>query len=385
MTRSVGAEPVASEIVELTEAACEIVERHVAHHETSASLHPEVLDFFVEHRLFHLVAPRVYGGLELALHEAVHVVRRVAAADAAVAWYQFNAASLSMVAAQLEPSLAANVLETGAHFAGSNSVGTATRRAGGGWVVSGRWPLVTGIENAAWVAMRVALIDGDTTDGGIVVLRAADLEVEPVWHDAGAMRGTGSQRAIGTNLLVDDDRIVRATAPQRAGGAIYRIGGLPLSLTLSGAVVIGVLERAVAEAQALVARRHSSVNGRAAVSSASLLELHADANCTVQNLRAGADAVIDALCATDPPSLSVRASALAWPFHAVVVARRLISDLYTRSASDAFFRGHRLEKALRDIHAISFGYEPMRSYQADAGRIALGLAPGIPDLWRVPG
>jgi hypothetical protein len=58
----------------------------------------------------------------------------------------------------------------------------------------------------------------------------------------------------------------------------------------------------------------------------------------------------------------------------------VISRLYARSSRAAFFAGNPLQRALADVHAMSYGWETIRGFYLEVGRVALGLEPTRPVL-----
>ena len=66
-------------------------------------------------------------------------------------------------------------------------------------------------------------------------------------------------------------------------------------------------------------------------------------------------------------SLPLRAELYASTFHVLDTARDTVSQLYARGTRAAFMRGNPLERALRNLHAIAFGYESSRGLQHSAG------------------
>ena len=79
----------------------------------------------------------------------------------------------------------------------------------------------------------------------------------------------------------------------------------------------------------------------------------------------------------EQPPAEVRAAVTSAPFHGLEVAREHILKIYYRSSKAAFFAGHDLERVLRDVHAMAYGWESLRPMHHDIGRVAMGLDPAI--------
>ena len=163
---------------------------------------------------------------------------------------------------------------------------------------------------------------------------------------------------------------------------LYRIPFPTSGAVVNAAIVVGVLAGAVEAAAADLADRVSTFHGGRATSNGAILEMVSRADAAWRSLRAGvletAASLWTAAAYDGRPSQQLRASMHALVFYAAEVAREMISRLYSRSSRASFFRGHPLERALRDIHAISYGFEPLRLFEHGAGLVRMGLPPGVP-------
>jgi alkylation response protein AidB-like acyl-CoA dehydrogenase len=85
---------------------------------------------------------------------------------------------------------------------GSGRPGARGEHRPGGVLVNGRWPAVSGCEDAAWAGLAV-LVDGVYH---FAVVPLGDLTIDRTWDMAG-MRGTGSHTLVADDVLVPADRI----------------------------------------------------------------------------------------------------------------------------------------------------------------------------------
>lgn len=362
-----------------------LIESHKAHSEEHRALHPEVVDACADAGLFRLVAPSEAGGPEAPLHDAFQAVEIIAAADPAVSWYLTNSNGVSILTARMTPDLREKVCSTDRNFGFSAAMGAATP-AKGGYLLSGTWPLMTGVSDADWAMVMGRVKQGDTPpEVRMFVIPTSVLDIEPIWNDAVAMRGTGSHRVSTKDTFVEEGLSFSGTSPNVIDRPMSRIGLALAPMALNNAVVVGTLDAAVTTAAEIIGTRVSTISGAAAHSNAAVLELLSAARNAVWTLRAGGllgsqTAWQHATNGTEIPT-EVRAAMLSAPFYSVSVARQMISELYSRSSSAAFFAGHPLEKSLRDIHAISYGFEPLRNLDHDSARVAAGVAPIDASRW----
>jgi alkylation response protein AidB-like acyl-CoA dehydrogenase len=162
---------------------------------------------------FSLFTPRELGGFEAPLTTALKVYEGFGRVDASVAWVVWNG-NFGFLAALLDESCVEQIWTDGAQptFANSGKPGVATP-VDGGYHVSGRWKIVSGINNADWLVV-VAIVEQDgiprRTDEGAVdvrlfLLRPDQLDVRDTWHVSG-MRGSGSNDAVADNALASRSR-----------------------------------------------------------------------------------------------------------------------------------------------------------------------------------
>ncbi len=154
--------------------------------------------------LFGLYVPKELGGPETDPVTAFHVVEEIAQADGSAGWCVFNGAAVSSAVARLSPKTAREIFGDPPEVLGSGSAraGGTARLTDGGYVVSGRWNFLSGIDHsiALFVACRVVDDNGPVlNDDGSQVMRTVVVRVDQgkvlnTWTTMG-MRGTASHDA----------------------------------------------------------------------------------------------------------------------------------------------------------------------------------------------
>ncbi|WP_020123885.1 hypothetical protein [Streptomyces canus] len=125
-------------------------------------------------------------------------------------------------------------------FCGSGVPAGAGRRVPDGVRVSGRWPNVSGCEDAAWANLAV-MVEGTFS---FAVVPVADLTVERTWQMAG-MRATGSHTLVADDLLVPTEYIVQAAA--------FTVGDMLLYALTALGPVVGAAKGALDATEAMFA------------------------------------------------------------------------------------------------------------------------------------
>lgn len=249
-----------------------ILEANAALAESERRLPAAVFDAMFEARLFDMLAPRAYGGLEMHQVEAMTVWEAVARIDSAAAWNLVMNQAIGGFAAWLPDEGAKEVFGEGPTTAAGAFFppGTVTR-ADGGWRFTGRVPFASGCDNARWFVMPAMEMDGaeprvDPATGQPVVYAAFlprhDADVVDTWHTVG-MRGTGSADVAATDVFVPDQRIVPVAPLSNPApgfeGPLYRM--FPLTAVLGEATVsVGVAAAAVDQVVALAKTKTAAYN-----------------------------------------------------------------------------------------------------------------------------
>lgn len=336
--------------------------------------------------LFGLCAPVEVGGEEAPLPVIFQATQAVAAIDPSVAWYVVNSAACARAAAWIDPDHWSQIYRQPLGNFGFSAAPTGRLRAVQGedsFVLSGSWPLMTGVLDAEWAAVMCMLRrPGERSEPRQVLIPTASLTVTEVWQNAVAMRGTASHEVTTNECAVPAGLVMDQATPSRIDRPLYRGGNFLVASALNAAVPVGILRASVDAASEELRAKVSSIFGREASHDAALLEMMAEAANAADYLDRAITGALSSLWThlqgQNPPPAELRALVVGAPFHAVGVARELISRLYARSSRQAFFAGHPLERALRDIHAVAYGLETLRPLQHDAGRIAINADPLTP-------
>ena len=376
--------------MDLVTAALELqplIRKHLGTGEQEARLVNEVFAAVGQVGLFRLFAPHEVGGLEASPAVAFAAIEAVSAADPAVGWCIGNSQPACLAAGWLaEDERAKLFAEPDRNFGFSAAPAGRAVPEHGGYRLSGQWPVVTGCEDASWCALAGLVMDGDTprqvhglADGRLFLVPTVDSVISPTWQAAAAMRGTGSNAVSVHEVFVPEEFAHTPAKPRLIDRPLYRLP-LPLLFAPAGAAVaLGALDTAVASASEALGAKVSSFSGQTVRDQTPIQELIAHSSAALRAARAGlfaaTNAVWDLASSGAEVPLPLRAELYASTFYVLDTARDTVSQLYARGTRAGFMQGNPLERALRNLHAIAFGYESSRGIQHSAGRVLLGGAP----------
>ena len=198
---------------------------------------------------FGLSTPRERGGFELPLARVVAVYEALGRIDGSVAWNIWNG-NLGFSAALLSETAGDRIWTGGRDpiIANSARVTGAGRPVGGGYLLSGRWDMVSAIDVADWVALYGVVMVGEvprTTSAGpdvrVFYVPVGDVCILDTWRTTG-MRGTGSKTVTVDDVFVTDDLAVSPFAPARIDRPLFRVPAFTIASSGAAPIVIGIAQ-----------------------------------------------------------------------------------------------------------------------------------------------
>jgi indole-3-acetate monooxygenase len=340
---------------------------------------------------FRIYLPAAYGGLDLTPMAATEVFEELARADASVAWCVWNGNTYWTTVRWAK--------EVGqAIFADPDTILANSTRPSGramvveeGYRVSGRWSLVSGCQFSAWFILmcivhesgRPRLLPSGEPELRFMLCPAADCEIVDTWTVSG-LRGTGSHDVVVQDRFVPASYASFHTDPLVLTDPRYK---LPHSSRITpglGAMALGIARSAI---EALIdlagAKSHERTNqslnqdrgaqtrlaqAEALVSSARLF-LFDTVERVWHEVLTGREVTVED---------RVRGRLASW--HAVTSACQAVDLLYLTGGATSLYESCPIERAFRDVHAITqhIGVHPR--LLETAGRVLFGLGPDVPIL-----
>jgi alkylation response protein AidB-like acyl-CoA dehydrogenase len=337
---------------------------------------------------FSLLTPAEYGGLEVPVSTALTVYEQFARIDPATAWVVWNA-NFGFTAAMLSEAGAARIWSGGGEpvLANAGQPGSAVA-VDGGFRLSGRWRIVSGIEHAEWFVPLGVVMDGEQpamTEAGKPDVRLFDVprgqvRVEHTWNVSG-LRATGSHGAVVEDVFVPAELTASIDAPLRLDRALYRLN--PVLLVFAGctAVALGTVEQAIDELVALAPGKPTAFGGPLA-GQPRVQELLARHETAVRAARLFLFDVTrridDTARGGEPATLDLHADLHSAMAHAAVVAREALVAVYEAGSSTSLYLGNALERLYRDGMVALQHVNQAPEFFGGSGRVRLGLEPGLP-------
>jgi indole-3-acetate monooxygenase len=166
-------------------------------------------------RVFSMLVPTRYGGLGLAAPDAINVIKELARLDGNVAWNVMTGQTASLIPFMASERLCDEIFGDGKprFLAGSGQAAGVAERCSDGWRVKGRWPFVSGCEDAKWIGGSCVMMDNgaaipDPSGHGPMVrsflMPAKYWTIQKTWRGIG-LKDTGSHHAALDDVVVPED------------------------------------------------------------------------------------------------------------------------------------------------------------------------------------
>jgi alkylation response protein AidB-like acyl-CoA dehydrogenase len=330
------------------------------------------------------------GGLALPVGEALDVYEALAGAEPSVAWIVWNSSLPCFFGRFLAPAARAEIFSDPAWlYAVSTRPTGRAAVVGDGFRVSGRWALVSGCELAEWIALLCAaeedgaprMLAPGVPETRFAFVRRADCEILDTWH-AGGMRGTGSHDVALQELHVPQHRTFAPGDPVTLDAPIGRI---PIICTMGAgyaAQTLGIARVAIDTLAALTRTKVPADGGPGLRDQAPVLHAIARHAAALDAARAHLHACVgrtwEAAVAGKAASLADITAVWTAAHHAADACYAAVDAMYASGGTSSLYTSCPLERAHRDIHAMSRHVVAQPIWIEDAGRVTLGLPPTRP-------
>jgi len=339
--------------------------------------------------LFRFHQPKRFGGMELPFVAVVDIVSELARGCPSTAWNVGNLGCHHWILGYYEPETQHEVWDENPDVLIASSIALAAgrgRKAKDGFVVSGRWPFSSGVDNSDWNMLAVTIYEEEkAVDWRLCLVPKSDYKIIDTWYAMG-MIGTGSKDIEVKEIFVPERRAL-ALARCRGGldhpggrlntGPLFRVpivasAGHPLSAT-----ALGTAEGAFEHVREVFAKRVGTYTG-AKVSDFQAVQVKlARARCLVDSarhlMRESALAFDDFADRGSVPDLQTKLHYRAQNAFAVAQAREAVETLWSFYGANAIYTRDPLQRYLRDVQAASQHFSFNFDIAGSAyGTVALG-------------
>jgi 3-hydroxy-9,10-secoandrosta-1,3,5(10)-triene-9,17-dione monooxygenase len=337
--------------------------------------------------LFRFHQPKAFGGMELEFVALVDIAAELARGCPSTAWNVGNLACHHWILGYYEPETQHEVWDANPDALIASSIALAAgraRKAEGGFIVNGRWPFSSGVDNSDWNMLAVTVYgdDGKTAvDWRLCLVPKSDYEIIDTWYAMG-MAATGSKDVAVTELFVPE-RCALALTRCRGGlehpgavinsGPLFRIPIVAASSHPLAPAGVGAAEGAYELFVASIAKRAGTYTGARVADFQAVQIKVARARCLIdasrQLLRDSAIAFQAAAERNEVPDLETKLRFRAQSAFAVNQAREAVETLWSCYGAQGLYTRDPLQRHLRDVFAIGQHF----SFNFDIAGAAYGL------------
>ena len=258
------------------------------------------------------------------------------------------------------------------------------RKADGGFVINGRWPFSSAVDNSDWNMLAVSIYADDEktpVDWRLCLVPKSDYEIVDTWYAMG-MAATGSKDVAVSELFVPERRAL--PLPRCRGGsehpgaalnpgALYRIPIVAASSHPLAPAALGAAEGAYELFLETMANRAGTYTGARVADFQAVQIKVARARCLIDSardfLRQSAIGLQAAAQRDEAPDLETKLRFRAHSAFAVNQSREAVETLWSCYGAQGLYVRDPLQRHLRDVLAINQHF----SFNFDIACAAYGL------------
>jgi 3-hydroxy-9,10-secoandrosta-1,3,5(10)-triene-9,17-dione monooxygenase len=324
-----------------------------------------------ESGLFRFHQPKSFGGMELDFVAVVDIPAELGRGCPSTAWNVGNVACHHWILGYYDPTTQHEVWDANPDALIASSIALAAgrgRKADGGFVISGRWPFSSAVDNSDWNMLAVSIFDGDgktPVDWRLCLVPKSDYEVIDTWYAMG-MAATGSKDVAVSELFVPERRalpLLRCRGGSGHPGAalspgpLYRIPIVAASSHPLAPAALGAAEGAYELFLETMATRAGTYTGARVADFQAVQIKVARARCLIDSardlLRQSAIAFQAAAQRNEAPDLETKLRFRAHSAFAVNQSREAVETLWSCYGAQGLYTRDPLQRHLRDVLAIS--------------------------------
>jgi len=347
--------------------------------------------------LFRIAQPARVGGPELDVGIFVDVCAEIAKVCPSTAWNIGNLASHHWMLAYYDPKAQDELWDVSPDVLIATSLvfpAGRGRKVDGGYEVTGRWPLSSGVDNSDWNMLAFMVRetdDGPPVDQRFALVHRSHYEIIDTWHAVG-LSGTGSKDVAVKGLFVPTYRTITAwdlSGRPHAGstvnpGALFKLPLLALGPYVLSGVMLGCA-RGAYEMTVGAARKRNATNTGLPVNASQAIQIKvAEAGARIDAadliMRRACAQAMDAARVGGAPQHDDKVRYRRDAFFSVRMCLEAVDILMGIAGSGGLYMTSGMQRLFRDAHAANAHVMFSPDLQGSIfGQHALGLA-GPPPL-----
>jgi 3-hydroxy-9,10-secoandrosta-1,3,5(10)-triene-9,17-dione monooxygenase len=356
LSRARALKPVLAERAE----ACERLRR--LPDETERDLH--------ETGLFRIAQPKRVGGSELDVGIFVDVCAELARVCPSTAWNFGNLASHHWMLGYCDPRIQDEIWDVSPDTLIATSLAFPCgkgRKVDGGWEVTGRWPLSSGVDNSDWNMLGFIVRereDGPPVDHRFALCHRSQYEIIDTWHSVG-LAGTGSKDVATTKLYVPEYRTISAWAMNgkpHAGSAVnpgllWKLPLLALGPYVLSGVMLGCAQGAYEQVVGAARKRNATSTGLPVGGTQAIQIKVAEASARIDTaemlMRAVCDHAMAVARSAQEPKHEDKLRYRRDAFFSVRLSFEAVNILMNVAGSSGLYLKNPVQRLFRDAHACN--------------------------------
>ena len=353
--------------------------------DSDCQLPPELAKTMNDAGLLRLYVPKVLGGPELDPVTAFHVVEEIGQADGSAGWCSFNGTALTAAVSRITMDAAKELFGDPPDVSASGSArsGGTARVTDGGYIISGRWNYLSGLDHAKCLFLNCDLVDDNgpvLSEDGRPVSRVAIVPVDSgkvhiTWSTMG-MRGTASNDASYTDLFVPESHTYeRAGAPHHDNPLYNPQTAILCNWTLASANALG-MARGAMEAFKRLATEGSTNSPTLLRDRTSTQSTAGECEAIIEAGRAYVLSAVGAMWESQAGRkgdlMDTAVQARLAITHAIRQSVQVVEKLFYAAGTGSIHESNGLERFFRDIHVGGQHISGTHSNYEYAGQVLLG-------------
>ena len=199
------------ELVEAALALRPLLRKNMAEADANRRLPESTVKALADAGLWKVQTPRRFGGHEAPLATKLEISAALAMGCGSTGWVFFIINICHWLASLMSDRAQRDIWgeNPDARVCGVLPAWSTSKKAAGGFEVTGKWAFASGCYHADWAVLGVPVVDaaGNKIDEGLALIPKSDMLIEDTWNMAG-MRGTGSNTLVVKEAFVPDYRVL---------------------------------------------------------------------------------------------------------------------------------------------------------------------------------